>query len=162
MTETHQSLPVAAAVFAGAVVLVGLPVMVLTGTLFGELLAVFGVAEAIETTGTATAPVFLSLALLAVLAGLQAAYETTALRLHGVEALHRGSRLAVLARHALLSLCVLAVLAGVTRFGLSAVLGAESSWVAALGALLALAVLAVVLRSAGQFADGYRGESDTR
>jgi hypothetical protein len=116
VTETRPSLPVAAAVFAGAVVLVGLPVMVLTGTLFGELLAVFGVAEAIETTGTATALVFSSLA----------------------------------------------VLAGVTRFGLSAVLGAESRWVAALGALLALAVLAVVLRSAGQFADGYRGESDTR
>jgi hypothetical protein len=162
MTETRPSLPVTAAVFAGAVLLVGLPVMLLTGMLFGELLGVFGVADAIETADTAKALMFLSVSLIAVLVGLQAAYETTALRLHGVEALHQGSRLTVLTRHGLLSLCALAALAGLTRFGLSAVLGAERHLVTALSALLVLAVLAVVLRSAGQFVNGYRGESEAR
>lgn len=161
MTETRPSLPVAAAVFAGAAVLVGLPAAVLTMMLFGELLVVFGVADTVEATGMGAA-VTLPLLLLAVLVGLQVAYETTALRLHGVGALHRGSRLTVLARHGLLSLCVLAVLAGLTQFGLSVVLGAERLLVTVLGALLVLAVLAVVLWSAREFADSYRGGRETR
>ena len=105
------SLPVAAAVFAGATVLVGLPVMVLTLVLFEMIL---GVVDSIGATGVSAAvtlPVLLS-----VLAGVQAAYETTALRLHGMGALHRGSRLTVLVRHSLLGLYVLAVLAALTRF----------------------------------------------
>jgi|APHM01.1.fsa_nt_gi hypothetical protein len=161
MTETRLSLPVAAAVFAGAVILVGVPAAVLTLMLFGELLVVFGVADTLEATGVSAA-VTLPLLLVAVLVGLQVAYETTALRFHGLGALHRGSRLTVLARHGLLSLCVLAVLAGVTRFGLSAVLGAERRLATALGAMLVLTVLAVVLWSAQAFADSYRGEPETR
>jgi hypothetical protein len=106
MSETHQSLPVAAAVFAGATVLVGLPVTVLTLMLFDVIL---GVADSIGVAGVGAA-VTLPVLLLSVLAGLQAAYETTALRLHGMGALHRGSRLTVLVRHSLLSLYVLAFL----------------------------------------------------
>lgn len=162
MTETRTSLPVAAAVFAGAVILVGLPVTGVAMALSGELLAVLGIADALGATDTVGAVVSLTVFLSAVLLGLEVAYEVTALRLHGVEALDRGSRLASLTRHALLSLCVLAVLAGVTRLGLSAVLGAETRLVTALGALLVLAVLAVVLWSAREFADSYRGGRETR
>ncbi len=158
MSETHQSPPVAAAVFAGATVLVGLPVTVLTLMLFDVML---DVADSIGATGVGAA-VTLPVLLLSVLAGLQAAYETTALRLHGMGALHRGSRLTVLVRHSLLTLYVLAFLTALTRFGLSVVLGSERRLVAGLGALLALTVLWVVLRSAQQFADSYRGGRETR
>jgi len=158
MRETHSSLPVAAAMFAGATVLVGLPVMVLTLMLFDVML---DVADSIGAVGVGAA-VTLPVLLLSVLAGLQAAYETTALRLHGMGALHRGSRLTVLVRHSLLSLYVLAFLTALTRFGLSVVLGSARRLVAGLGALLALTVLWVVLRSAQQFADSYRGGRETR
>jgi len=158
MSETHQSLPVAAAVFAGATVLVGLPVTVLTLMMFDVIV---DVADSIGAAGMGAA-VTLPVLLLSVLAGLQAAYETTALRLHGMEALHRGSRLTVLVRHSLLILYVLAFLTALTRFGLSVVLGSERRLVAGLGALLALTVLWVVLWSAREFADSYWGERKTR
>jgi len=159
MPDTRPSLPVTAAVFAGAAVIVGVPVTVLTSTLFWDLLVAFGVVDSIEAAGVA---VTLPASLLSVLVGLQVTRETTALQLHGMGALHRGSRLAVLVRHVLLSLCVLAVLAGLTRFGLSVVLSSERRLVAGLGALLALTVLWVVLRSARRFADSYRGGRETR
>jgi len=158
MSETHQSLPVAAAMFAGATVLVGLPVTVLTLMLFDVIL---GVVNSIGATGVGAA-VTLPVLLLSLLAGLQAAYETTALRLHGMGALHRGSRLTVLVRHSLLSLYVLAFLTALTWFGLSVVLGSERRLVAGLGGLLVITVLWVVLRSAQQFADSHRGGRETR
>ena len=161
VTDESPSLSIAAAVFAGAVILVGLPVMALTMALFAEVFVVFGVEDALGSADTINAVVFLTVLISAVLIGLQTAYEAAALQLHGIEALNRGSRLAVLARHVLLSLGVLAALAGATWIGLSAVLETESLWLAAPGALLAIAVVAVVLRSAGAFTDSYRGEKRT-
>jgi hypothetical protein len=161
MTEESPSLSIASAVFVGAVILVGLPVMTLTMALFGEVFAAFGVGDAFGTADTVNTLAFLAVLISAVGVGLQFAYEAAALQLHGIEALERGSRLAVLARHILLSLGVLAALAGTTWVGLSAVLGTESLWLAAPSALLALAALAVALQSAAAFADSYRDERGT-
>lgn len=161
MTDESPSLSIASAVFVGAVILVGLPVMALTAALFGGILAVFGVADNLGTADTISAVVFLTVLISAVLIGLQIAYEAAALQLHGIEVLNRGSRPAALARHVLLSLGVVAALAGATWIGLSAVLETESLWLATPGALLAIAALVVALRSAGAFADSYRGERRT-
>lgn len=62
----------------------------------------------------------------------------------------------MLVRHLLISLAVLAVLAGAAWIGLSTVLESDSLWLAAPGVLLAIASLAVVLLSGEAFVDSYR------
>lgn len=161
MTDRSPSLLISSAVFAGAVVLIGLPVTALTLALFAKVFSVFGVADALGTASVLNNVVVLAVFVSAVLVGVQVAYETAVLQVHGLGALDRGSQRAALTRHILLSLGVLAALAGATWVGLSAILGTESLWLAALGALLGGAALAVALRSARGFADSYRGEKRT-
>lgn len=161
MTDESPSVAIASAVFAGAVILIGLPVLALTLALFGEALSAFGFTDTLEGADMIEAAVFLAVFLAAALIALQFAYEAAALQLHGIEALNRGSRVAAIIRHVLLSLGVLAALAAATWIGLSTVLETDSLWLAVPGTLLAIAGLAVIVHSAGAFADSYRGEGDT-
>lgn len=156
MNDDAPSLPIASAVFAGAVILVGVPVMALTSVLLGELLAVSHIADSLGSAASTTA--FLAVFVASILIGLQFAYEAAALQLHGTEALNRGSRLATIVRHTLLSLGVVVALAGATWIGLSTVLESERLWLAAPGAVVAIAGLVVALRSVGVFANSYRGQ----
>lgn len=158
MTDDAPSLPIASAVFVGAVVLVGLPVMALTIALIDELLIVSGIGDALDPSGTIDSVGYLAVFVASALIGLQFAYEAAALQLHGTEALNRGSRFAILVRHVLLSLGVLFVLASATWIGLSTVLKSESLWLAVPGILLAIAALVVAIWSVGIFAASYREE----
>ncbi len=161
MADEAPSLLISTAVFFGAFILFGLPVMLLTMALLGEVLAVFGVADAIGTTDTVNAVVFSAVLIAAALIGIQAAYEAASLQLHGIDSLYRGTRLAVLTRHILLSLGVLVTLAGATLIGLSAALEIDSLWLGVPGVLLAIAALGVAFRSTRAFADGYRDQSSS-
>lgn len=149
------SIPTATAVFLGAAILVGFPGAVLVMGLLSATLDAVGLSS---TFGTG--PVGLLVALgttgLFLWLWMQISYEAAHLQLYGVEALSRGPRWAVLARHLLLSGVVLVVLAAVALLGSLWVLAlaSEPSQTAVAGLALAVATLGVLVRAGRAFRDG--------
>lgn len=153
MDAQSRRLVVPSLVYVGAVILIGIPSMMVVYTGFGVLLETFEVDHLLE------GPVAgLGIVLLSLLIGLQLAVEAAAVQLGGLEALERGSRRMALLRYSLLTLGVFSVLAGATWIGLSTALAGFGPVALALGALVGLAGLFALYRSTAAFVAGYRGE----
>lgn len=150
----QEGLLVTALVYTGAVILFGVPAMVVTLGALAEFADAALAATEVSELPTAGS-VFL--VALSVLAGLQFAVEVAALQLGGVEALGRGSPRVALARYVFVSLCVLVVLAAATWIG-AQVAVARFGWPESIaGGLLGCAGLAVLYRSSVAFITGLRG-----
>lgn len=153
MDQRERSLLVPTLVYLGAVVLIGVPTMMVVYWGFGELFEVLNLESAVFESAWSLVLVFVSL-----LIGLQLAVEAAAVQLGGLDALERGSRRTTLVRYALLTLGVFCVLAGATWIGLSTALAGFGPAAIALGALVGLAGLFVLYRSSSAFVAGYRGD----
>lgn len=138
-------------VYLGAVILVGIPAMVVLTSAFALALEAVGLESIADTPAGG-----LAVLTLAVLCGLQLAVEIAALRLGGIEALGRGSPRVALARYLLFAGSAFLVLLTVTWIGLSAAFSGYGRAVLALGLLVALAGVAVIYRSSRAFLEGVR------
>lgn len=150
MTVHRRSLVVPAAVYLGAVVLVGVPAMAVLPGVFGWVLEGLGWDW---LSGSAGSAIVFGLSLLI---ALQLAVEAAALQLGGVEALDRGPARVALARHVLLAVVVFVVLAAVVVGALSTVAGGYGTAAVAVGSLVALAASAALYRGVRAFVAGLR------
>jgi hypothetical protein len=150
--ESH-SRPVSWAVFLGNVLLIGLPTLVVCYGAFRGVLGPYGPELWGGTVGELVA-----LALAFVLARWTV-LEVTAIRLHGAEALLRGSRRATFARVGLVGAWTLAL---VVLLGYGLLQTSVGLWetgrlgVMALAALLALSVVGAAGYAVHEFYDGVR------
>ncbi|MCL7417890.1 MAG: hypothetical protein M8354_08635 [Halalkalicoccus sp.] len=149
MTVNRRPLVVPAAVYLGAVVLVGVPAMVVLPSVFSWAVAGLGWDWLSGPVGSA---IVLGLSLLI---ALQLAVEAAALQLGGVEALGRGSPRVALARHVLLAGGVFVVLAAVVVASLIPVFGGYGGAAIAAGVPLALVALVALYRALRAFRAGY-------
>lgn len=158
MSETDVSTPVAAAVFAGAAILVGLPGTALALRALSALLDVLGISITLGATvldslvGFAFAVGVLSF-------WLQISYEVAQLRLYGVSALSRGSRVGTLARYLVVWAAVLAAVVFLVVVGVFSALALFSSQptVGLAGLVTALAGIWVFARAGLAFRAGFEG-----
>lgn len=156
MTTDDISVLTATAVFLGAAVLVGAPVTILLIGLFSALVDAAGVSISVGMSLPGTL-VFFGLSVSVLWLWLQISYEVAQVRLHGVEALSRGPRWAVLTRHLLWSSLVFGLLASIALLGSLWVLAlvSEPSLTALVGAALGVATFAVLVRAGRAFWDGF-------
>lgn len=157
--SSNPSIPIAAAVYLGALILFGIPAFILSLTVIGGLLEVSGIESVLDEYGFLEMPLVFGILLIALLAGMQIAYEIAMLQLHGLEALHRGSPRIALLRHALLLLGGLALLAVVAIFGIEMVRIAEHVGVMAVGLLLTVLAILGGIRASLWFYQGYTDPS---
>ena len=148
------------AVFLGAVLLFGVPALVLCFTLFAGVVDLAVTEGYVQSDGTGEQVGFLASFGLAVVVGLQIAYEAAALQLHGVGALYRGPEWQVILRHLLLASSVALVLGTATWIGLSVVFESDGLLPAVLGGLLGIAGIVVLLRSSWAIYSGLQSEVD--
>jgi hypothetical protein len=156
VSQDDVSTPIAAAVFVGSAILVGLPATALVLSLVDVLFDLLDISVAFEVTalgnifalGTASAVLFL---------WLQISYEVAYLRLHGVSALSRGSRVGTLARYLALWAVVVVAVGFLVIVGAFSALALFSSQpiVGVAGLVTALAGLWVFARAGGAFRDGF-------
>lgn len=129
-----RSLLIPAAVYAGAVVLIGFPATLLLFEAFGTVLAWLGM-ESVVASAWGLAIVGASFLL-----GLQLAVEAAAVQLGGVEALGRGdSPRIAMARYLLATAVAFVAVATVAWIGFSAATGGYGWAAVALGGAVALA-----------------------
>ncbi|MFP8955768.1 hypothetical protein ACLI4Y_03500 [Natrialbaceae archaeon A-CW3] len=155
MASNDQSFVVASLVYIGAVILIGLPSMVILYYGFGIVLEAIGLDEVFAEWG-------LLFLLISLLIGLQLAVEAAAVQLGGIEALGRGDSRVALVRYVVFAGGVFVLLAAATWVGLSTAL-AGFGWVAvALGLLVGLAGLIVLYRSSRAFITGFSETEHTQ
>jgi hypothetical protein len=155
MTARSNSFLVPAMVYVGAVGLIGLPVMAITLSIFGDVLSAVETTSAPSDENWFDAALFLAAYAVSMLIGLQVAVEVAALQLGGIEALSRGSHRAVLIRHLGLSVAAVGVLGWAASSGVTALTDATNQATAAAGGGLVVASLAVVVLALSNFRDGY-------
>lgn len=147
----RTSVTVAAAVYLGSAILVGLPVAVGTARVLSALLEAAGRGAALESTA-----VGLAVLVVALLVGLQLAVEVAAVQLGGLAALHRGSRRAGLARHLGAAVLVGTLLVAAVLAGATTALGEAGPLPLVVGGLVAIAALAALVRGSRAAVEGYR------
>jgi hypothetical protein len=155
MSIRSNSFFVPGMVYVGAVGLVGLPVMAVSLSFFADILSVVNGPGVLAEENWFESAVFLSVYFVSILIGLQVAVEAAALQLGGIEALGRGSRLAVLLRHLGLSLAAVVVLVWATTFGATAFTGASNPATVVAAGVLVVASVGVLLVALSNFRDGY-------
>jgi hypothetical protein len=156
MAAETRSLVLAAAVFLGAVILVGVPATVFTLALIGEILAVLNVAETLETGSPGSIVAFLIVFLGSLLVGLQIAYEAALLQLVGITALNRGPRWVVLVRHLVVGLGVLGLFSLAILIGILGLFEADRLWLSGVSGLLSLVAVTVLIGAGRVVVMNYR------
>jgi len=155
MRVPRERLVETAAVFLGSVILFG------GGSYFVFVWSADIVASTVGAPDVLDGRVGSAVIVLAGLAGLQIATEVTAIRLHGFDALQRGSRPLRLGRHLLLGLAVLAA-AGLIVGSLAQVVrdsvAGDAYGTLLFAALVAIAVAWAAGRAITAFLAGFAGE----
>lgn len=150
MSRNPRRLAIATAVYLGAIVLVGLPSLLLFYSVGGAVLTAIGGEQLVDH------PLWVLHVAVSILVGLQLAVEAAALQLHGVSALWRGSTWATIARHLLISVVALLGLLWAGQAGLALVTSIGSPEAVVLGTLLVLAAVLVLLRGLFAFTHEFR------
>jgi hypothetical protein len=153
MESDNRSLVVPSAVYLGAVILIGLPVAWALTAVFSAAIETFGVDGVLGSWG------WVVVLLASLLVGLQVAVEAAALQLGGVAALGRGSRRVALVRYVAFTASVVIALGLATWFGVSILVGQTGVVGVLLGGLIALAALAVFVRSGRAFLAGFDAQA---
>ncbi|WP_436901439.1 hypothetical protein [Halovenus halobia] len=158
MSQTNVSTPVAAAVFIGSAILIGAPVTYAVVTVV--LNAVFFALDVVDVTvgsGPLAAPLFIAAVVLVAWLWMRISYEVAQLRLYGVSALSRGSRVGTLARYLVLWGVILAALGSIAAFGLlwTLALVSSPSPTALAGSVLTVACVWAFARSVRALRDGW-------
>lgn len=150
MPSRDVSLPVAAAVFVGAAILFGAPITLVLLTIVEILLTMAEISVPAGPTLVGNAVAFGAIVATLWL-WLQISYEITAVRLYGFDALRRGSRPAIAARHLLFGGLAATALSVVTLFGFLGVIGGGATLAGLFGLALTVACLAVLVRAGRAF-----------
>lgn len=158
MSQTNVSTPVAAAVFIGSAILIGAPVTYAVVTVV--LNAVFFALDVVDVTvgsGPLAAALFIAAVVLVAWLWMRISYEVAQLRLYGVSALSRGSRVGTLARYLVLWGVILAALGSIAAFGLlwTLALVSSPSPTALAGSVLTVACVWAFARSVRALRDGW-------
>lgn len=154
MSTDTQQLAVTTAVYLGAVILIGLPVTFVLSTAMTEVIEGFD-PELVDAE-LLVAGVFL----VSLVIGLQLAVEAAALQLGGVAALNRGGPRMALIRHVALAVGVVIALTVVAFWAIAAAIDTPDWTIIVLGALVAVAALAVLYRFSSAFTEGYRSRTE--
>lgn len=141
MTPGPRTLATVAATYAGAIVLVALPVAIVLSSAVVALLGAIGLSSV--ENGSA-GPVVLATALVV---GIQLAIEAAGIYRHGLAALPRGGSRTRLVRFLSILVSTVFVLGLTAWYGLVLVVGEPTWYVATLGALVVLATVIGFVRA---------------
>ncbi len=140
----------ATATYLGAVILIGFPVATVLAAVLGAA------AETLGLEALATVPGSILVLAVSLVLGLQLAVEAAALQLGGIDALGRGSPRIALVRYLVFAVAAAGVLVGAAWAGITVAHAESQPTRIALGALVALAALAVLFRASRAFLAGVR------
>jgi len=149
VSVSNRSLLTATATYAGAVILIGLPVTTILATIFGA------VAETLGLELLATVPGSILVLVVSLVFGLQLAVEAAVLQINGIDALGRGSPRIALIRYLVFAVVAASVLIGAVWAGAVLVRTGSLTQIV-VGSLAALAALVVLFRASKAFLAGLR------